>query len=92
MRTLQLSGIIPSTTLQATFGLIVGDFGPFSHYNHGYFGNFNYCFLFSANTNNTTYDTLCHLLIQLSEESWGSRSPPDGINNWTMIQRTRCLE
>lgn len=67
------------------------DFGPFKHYIHGYIGNFNYCFLFSAISDNTDYGPMGHLLIQLYEGNKEDQRPMDGVNDWTNLQREDAL-
>ena len=64
-----------------------------SYYINGYFGSCSYYFQFSDyNINSTPFnDTLGHLTVQIADIPWGIRLPPEGVNDWTLIQREDAL-
>jgi hypothetical protein len=67
--------------------------GTNSYYISGYFGSYSYYFQFSDYHINTNYfnDTLGHLIVQIVDIPWGTRLPPEGIKDWTLIQREDAL-
>ena len=58
-----------------------------SYYISGYFGLCSYRFQFFDYhiTTNDFYDTLGHMTVQIAQLPVDARSPPEAVNDWTMI-------
>ena len=68
--------------------------GTNSYYFSGYFSSCNYYYFQFSDyhiSTNQLNDTLGHLTVQIIEIPWGTRLPPEGVNEWTLIQREDAL-
>jgi hypothetical protein len=60
---------------------------------NSYYGSCSYYFQFSDYHINTNHfnDTMGHLTVQIVDIPWGTRLPPEGVKDWTLIQREDVL-